>query len=48
MVVPPHGQAEVLKVLHEGHPRDGPHKALTRSYVWWPGIDNDITEKVKE
>ena len=37
----------VLRLLHEGHPGIIRMKSLTRSVVWWPGIDSAIEEAVK-
>ena len=47
MIVPPILRSRVVDQLHEGHPGIVKMKALTRQYVWWPGIDGDLEEKVK-
>ena len=47
VVVPPQGQAAVLEELHETHPGCSKMKALTRSYIWWPKMDQEIENLVK-
>ena len=42
VVVPLKLQAEVLKLLHAGHPGIVRSKALARSVVWWPPLNDDI------
>ena len=39
VIVPPQGRSKVLS--------ESRIKALARSYVWWPGLDQDIVKKVK-
>lgn len=45
IVVQLSGQVGVLDILHERHPE---MKALARSTVWWPNIDEELQLKVKE
>ena len=48
VVVPPPGRQAVLQELHEGHPGITRMKALSRMYVWWPGISSDIEKSVRQ
>ena len=47
IVIPAKGHAPVMDQLHEGHPGVSRMKALARSYMWWPGMDSDLENKVK-
>ena len=47
VVVPLKLRNKVLSELHKGHCGIVRLKAVARSYVWWPGLDDNITNMVK-
>ena len=48
VIVPPSGRATVQAVLHKAHPGIVRMKTLSKNYVWWPGIGQDLERTVKE
>ena len=47
VVIPMRAEESVLKILHEGHPGISRMKSLVRSYVWWPGMDQQLEKMVQ-
>ena len=47
-MVPAMERAQVLDLLHDGHPGIVKMKGIARQVVWWPGIDGDLTSKVQQ
>ena len=43
VVVPPKLRNRVLQELHAGHLRSGKMRQLARRYVWWPGLDTELS-----
>ncbi|XP_058837817.1 uncharacterized protein K02A2.6-like [Topomyia yanbarensis] len=47
LVIPSPHRKRSLQQLHRGHPGIQRMKAIARSYVYWPTLDNDIVDYVK-
>ena len=48
VVVPPKWRKTVLNELHQGHQGIVRMKQLARSHVWWPNIDQELEDTVKD
>ena len=48
VVIPKKLQKRILRDFHTGHPGINRMKSLMRSYVYWPKMDNDITDMIEK
>ncbi|XP_055605159.1 uncharacterized protein K02A2.6-like [Uranotaenia lowii] len=47
LVIPAKFRDRILRVLHKGHPGVERMRSIARSYVYWPGIDEQISQRVR-
>ena len=47
VIIPPQGRKQLLDELNVAHPGIERMKSPACSYLWWPGMDADIKQKVK-
>nr|XP_050035646.1 uncharacterized protein K02A2.6-like [Dermacentor andersoni] len=48
VVIPEPARPYVMDILHTAHPGIVKMKGLARGAVWWPGIDRDVEQKVRD
>lgn len=48
IVIPEKFRKQVLHQLHKGHPGMDRMKSLARSYIYWPNVDEDVKDFVRE
>ncbi|XP_039453069.1 uncharacterized protein K02A2.6-like [Culex pipiens pallens] len=48
IVVPLKFRKRIIRQLHRGHPGMDRMKSLARSYVYWPNVDDDVVQFVRQ
>ena len=48
VVIPKKLQNRILRDFHTEHPEKNRRKSFMRSYVYWPKMDNDITDMIEK
>ena len=46
-MIPVAGRKQIIEKLHQSHPGITRMKGLLLSFVWWPGMDLELENKVK-
>lgn len=47
LIIPKQFRSRILKQLHKAHPEMERMKSIARSHVYWPHIDHDIEQYVR-
>ncbi|CAK9303030.1 unnamed protein product [Gordionus sp. m RMFG-2023] len=47
IIIPKNIRKEIIQELHKGHLGAGKTKLLARDYLWWPGLNSEIDQEVR-
>ena len=45
VIIPPQGRTAIVDLLYQTHPGIQRMKTIARSYVWWPGMEDQLENK---